>query len=507
MDFVNHTPFPALAFEGIDQHDQAFHVIALRQTLSFASGKLEYADAQEPLCEQDAYFGAMNESSLRQESDLCQYKPKCDVIVNATAYAPQGKASQRWQVRMQVKRPDTPAQLPAQPTGLNPFMQASHQELDAWRLKVDHAKSHPVPGASLIDKTLNVTGPRAFKKFFWPIPWMTTALQWCSLGLVRISPWRLTAPQATTQVRLTAENAFGGQSRINAGDKPNNQAARRVPKKYRLTPAQQASHPSAEQAEPERAVAHSALEANPIGTGFASQWYLKAAKVSRIKAPQIEHPHSSITLAQFKQCLRGKLSNAVASKLVAGLGVRAKGHPERRKLGGTIDQAFIDGTDWLPQDFDFAVWNAAQPDQQCAFLQNDETIELTNLCAQGTPGATLDARGHTHLRLTLLGDQATVLMRMVNGTMFFHPLKIDTLIIEPDSHNVSIVWRTVVAKDPNIRAMNLRLHTEFERDFSQMMFKAAQEQQPLAAHLKQLDKEAATQVQAKGNLSKEVAHG
>jgi hypothetical protein len=507
MDFVNHTPFPALAFEGIDQHDQAFHVVALRQTLSFASGKLEYADAQEPLCEQDAYFGAMNESSLRQESDLCQYKPKCDVIVNATAYAPQGKASKRWQVRLQVKRPDTATELPARPTGLNPFMQASHQELEAWRVKVEHAKSHPQPGTTLIDKTLNVTGPRAFKKLWWPLPWLATALQWCSLGLIRINPWRLTAPQAAAQVRLSAENAFGGQSRINAGDKANHQAARHIPKKHRLTPAQQASHPSADQAEPDRAVAHSAMEANPVGTGYASNWYVKAARVSQIKAPQIEHPDSPITLRQFKQCLRGKLKDIQASKMIAGLGVRAKGHPERRKLGGTIDQAFIDGSAWLPQDFDFAVWNAAQPDQQCAFLQNDETIALTNLCAPGTPGATVDAKDRTHLRLTLPGHQATVLMRMVNGTMFFHPLKMDTVIIEPDTHSVSIVWRTVVAKDPNIRAMNLRLHTEFERDFSQMMFKAAQEQQPLAAHLKQLDKEAATQKQATDNLPKEVAHG
>ncbi len=498
MDFVNHTPFPALAFEGIDPHDQAFHVIALRQTLSFASGKLEYADAQEPLCEQDAYFGVMNESSLRQESDLCQYKPQCDVIVNANAYAPQGKASQRWQVRLQVQRPATAAPLPAQPTGLNPFMQAGHQELAAWRAQLAHAQSHPIPGASLIDKTLSVTGPRAFKKRWWPIPWITTAVQWCSLGLVRISPWRLTAPQATTQVSLNAENAFGGQSRINAGDKTNNQGARRVPKKHRLTPAQQASHPSADQQASERAVAHSACQANPVGTGFANQWYVKAAKVGQIKAPQIEHPARPITLAHFKQGLRGKLSATLASQLVAGLDVRPKGHPQRRALGGTIDQAFIDGTDWLPADFDFAVWNAAQPDQQTDFLKNNETITLTNLCVPGTPGASVDARGHTQLKLTLLGHQATVLMRMHNGTMFFHPLRVDTVIVEPETHGVTIVWRTAIAKDPNIRAMNLRLHTEFEQEFSQMMFQAAQEQQPLAAHLKQLDKDKAFE---------EVAHG
>ena len=492
MDFVNHTPFPALAFEGIDQHDQAFHVLVLRQTLTFANGCLEYADTQEPLCEQDAYFGAMGQSSLRQESDLCQYKPKCDVIVNGQAHAPQGKPGKRWAVRLRVMQPDTVgAAAPERPQGLNPFMAPSQKELQAWRLQSQHAQSAVTPGACLIDKTLNVTGPRQFKKLIWPLPWITTAVQWCSLGLIRISPWRLTASKAITQVPLIAENAYGGQCRINAGDK----AAHRIPKKQRLTAAQQAGHPSAEQPAPERAVAHSACEANPIGCGFAQRWYTAAAKISEVKAPQIEHPGRPITLGGFKLAQRGKHTPKQTSQLaasVAGLGVRAKGHPERRKLGGTFDEAFIKGSAALPPDFDFAVWNAAWPDQQCACLQNDETLELTNLCAPGLPGTATDSQGNTVLRLDLLGHQATVLMRMYNGTMFFHPLKIDTLIIEPDSQTVSVVWRAVVAKDTNIRAMNLRLHTEFERDFSQMMFKAAQEQQPLAAHFKQPHKEALT---------------
>ena len=43
------TPFPALAFEGIDQHEQSFHVLALRQTLTWdESGQLDYADEQAP---------------------------------------------------------------------------------------------------------------------------------------------------------------------------------------------------------------------------------------------------------------------------------------------------------------------------------------------------------------------------------------------------------------------------------------------------------------------------
>lgn len=85
MDFLNHTPFPAMAFSGIDQHGQTFDVIVLRQTLSFASSRLEYADVQSPLCEIDTPFDTEPDSDFRQESDPAPFKPRCDVIVNATA--------------------------------------------------------------------------------------------------------------------------------------------------------------------------------------------------------------------------------------------------------------------------------------------------------------------------------------------------------------------------------------------------------------------------------------
>ena len=105
MDFINHTPFPALAFEGIDQHNQQFHVVVLRQTLTWNQhGKLIYADQQQPLCEADQFLGATNQSVVRQESDLCHYKPRCDVIVNAVAHAPRGRPALRFAVRLVLKR-------------------------------------------------------------------------------------------------------------------------------------------------------------------------------------------------------------------------------------------------------------------------------------------------------------------------------------------------------------------------------------------------------------------
>src|ERR1700761_5088749 len=144
MNFVNHTPFPAMAFEGVDQERQSFHVVVLRQTLSFAEGELTYADVQAPLCEADAHL--TEGAGWRQESDLCHFKPSCDVIANATAYPPQRKARTHFVVRLTVRRPDTPAPLPLRPQGLNQFEDAAPKIMARWRAQVQYAEQHPVPG-------------------------------------------------------------------------------------------------------------------------------------------------------------------------------------------------------------------------------------------------------------------------------------------------------------------------------------------------------------------------
>ena len=142
MNFINHTPFPAQAFEGIDQHGRAFHVVVLRQTLSFADGKLVYADVQAPLCDADTAHA--DGAGTRQESDLCHFKPRCDIIANATAYAPPGKPCTHCVARLTVRRPDTPAPLPRRPQGLNQFVDAAPEFMARWRQQVKYAEEHPL---------------------------------------------------------------------------------------------------------------------------------------------------------------------------------------------------------------------------------------------------------------------------------------------------------------------------------------------------------------------------
>jgi len=440
MEFRNLTPFPAQDFEGIDQHDQAFYVVVLRQTLSFASGKLAYADDQEPLCELDEFFGAMNQSSVRQESDFCHYKPRCDVIVNATAYAPKERINQ-FDVRLRFFKVGE-HKLPEAPRGLNYRMEAPPEDIQKWRDEVKRIQASPAPETNLIDKTLTVCGERTFHKN----------------GLLGISGWSLSDPKPVTKLPLRYEYALGGQCRIDVTEK---EALKRLAKDRWMTPEQRATHP--EQDMPP--VAHSAYEQNVAGRGYCQDWYWDATKCSDVPAPQICYKDAPVDAKVFAQIAHNKEVTQKAAT-PAGFGIRSKGHPQRRKLLGTVDEQFVKSDAWLPQDFDFGIWNAAPPDQQIAYPTGKEVIELTNLCAADTPGAVRDKNGNVVLRLSLLDEPCVLLMRMHNGTMFLHPMQIDTLIVEPDTQTVSIVWRAVFAKDGMVRAVDARLHRSFEMGFT-----------------------------------------
>jgi hypothetical protein len=465
MEFRNLTPFPALAFEGVDQYDEKFHVIVLRQTLDFSSGKLEYADVQSPLCEIDTFFGEMNNSSVKQESDLCHYKPRCDVLLNGSAHAPDALAVKRLRVRLRVMAADTPASLPERPLGLNPFQEPSVERIEEWRQATERARSTINRGRTLLDKTLWVMGERKFVSYSLPARVLLRMIGWGTLGMFKPNPWRLTGAIRFLSLPIRYEYAFGGQCRINSKDK----AAKRVPKKYRLTQAQQAANQGVHVLGAVQTVAHQVWERNIVGRGFAPDWYVRACRIRHLLAPRIELDTAPLRRQHFWRALRGKFanSNAIPAALEpAGFGVRAKSHPARRSLLGTVDDEFIEGNAWLPADFNFAVWNAAPFDQQIAHLVNDETVELTNLCASNAPGAKPDDDGNTKLCLHLLRHECFALLRMGTGELLRHRLKIDTLLIEPDEQKLTLVWRARIPKnlDTPIRVCEARMQTHSDRD-------------------------------------------
>lgn len=476
MEFRNHTSFPALAFEGIDQHAQAFHVVVLRQTLAWDhSGHLDYTDAQAPLCEVDEFAGDMNSSSVLQESDLCHYKPRCDVIANATAHAPGGRPTRGFDIRLKLSRPPQPRPVPEPPRGLNPFMRASNVEMQRWRQDVERAQATPIPGDVLIDKSLRISGPRYFEKKPALARLLQGLVKWTTFNLIQPVPWQLFPPQPITRLPVRHEHAYGGSCRINqrdnthlaglhsdvAADLPDSpRFAKRVPQSARLTAEQLTAHPDLDSNAALQPVAHTFYEANPIGTGYTAAWFLAATGLKRFPAPQIEHPANPITARDFWQASHGKFPAAQGASLApAGFGFLHKGYPERRRLVGTIDEAFMRSDAWLPPDFDFAVWNGAPTDQQTDFLHGDEVLELTNLCAPDAPGARKDDDGNTRLTLTLSGYECYLRVRFKSGAIVIHPMVIDTLIVAPETCLLTVVWRAVLTKDSDTPIRVLEAHT------------------------------------------------
>jgi hypothetical protein len=402
MEFLNHTPFPSLAFQAIDQHNRHFHVVAMRVTYDIGQdGELRFAEKQDPLVVADQYFDEDGAGSIVQESDLAPYKPRCDVVVIGTAYSPGGVPLPGFLVRIRIVAAPRATPSPHYHTGVGAAM----------------PPSGIVPAAILLDKKVIVTGPR-----YWKKGW---------LG------WSLTKPQPITMLPLRYEYAFGGECRIEVGAKK----ARKVDLKYRLKAQDRLQHPEGHLSAP---LAHTAYAPNPLGKGYTEEWHLAAKKVKAVPAPQIYSPDQLII----------ELHKQYAPQ---GFGVISKGWRPRSTLCGTVDDCFVQSEKVLPDDFDFGFWNCAHGDLQIPHLHGDEEITVTNLTWPGAPMTTRDAKGNALLRFNLPGHTPFVLVRCGNGAIIpLQPL-LDTLIIRTDIFKVSSVHRLLVPVEPAVRVMEARL--------------------------------------------------
>jgi hypothetical protein len=418
LKFFNHTPFPALAYRALDSHEQIFHVVTLRTTSKIVvGGTLRFTPEQDPLAVTDVCHGALNKSSVRQESDLAPFKPKCDVIVIGKAWAPMGSPARRFAAGIRISGPSRQQAPRPRPRGLNPAMAPPAEALATWEREMEARRSEPVKGPVILDKRLVVCGPRFWEKRAF-------------------GGWALTQPEPIACLPLQYEYAYGGECRIELDDP----AGRRVKPEHRLTAKQRREHPDG----PERApLAHRACETNPTGMGFAEKWYLKAKKLKRLRAPQIESPGDPVR--EFGRACPAQ-----------GFGVVTKAWLPRRRLCGTVDEAFVQSGKPLPADFDFSFWNGAHPDLQVPWLNGDEDITLTNLCPHNTPGATRDKDGNTLLRFALPGHQPYVLVRYADGTIIPAWAELDTLVLEPDVCKVTCVYRLRLPVMPAVRVMEAR---------------------------------------------------
>ena len=402
MEFRNLTPFPAMAFDALDQRDMRFHVVVMRLTFELQDdGALLLAPEQTPLVMTDEYYGAMNASSVRQESDLAPHKPHTDVIVIADAHAPQGKPCTRFTVA----------------------------------LTLNDAPVEPAAGPLILHKALTVTGPREWRRRH---PLMR------ALSCFTLSRWKLTRPQPLVTLPVRYEYAYGGENKVLVTEP----AAKRVSQRYRLP----GRTPHAEGAAPDEMLAHTVCEHNPVGRGFAEPWYVRARRIARLPAPQIESPAQPS--ARFGQ-----------AGIPQGFGVIGRPWQSRLALAGTYDQRWLEERHPnLPADFDFAYWNGAPADQQVVpHLSGDETFTLCNLCP-AHKGTATDAAGNTLLSFTLPGHLPFVLTRFQDGRIGELAARLDTVIVDTarkadETPPVVCVWRATVATEPAVRVLEARMLT------------------------------------------------
>jgi hypothetical protein len=397
-----------------------------------------------PLCAADTPFEDGTSTGIRQESDYCPFKPKCDVIVNAVARAPNGVAARQFLVRLAIVRGS-----------------GKHRKV-------------------LIGKTLSVLGERSFKEKIWPIRLLQWLIKWGTLTLIRPNPWRLTRAKLFKSLPLRDEHAYGGQCRINQGERD----ARWVPKAHRLTPEQLASHPDAGKPDAKLPVAHSIFEPNPIGVGYVTRWYLKAALKSSVPAPRIEGIGTQLSAKQF--WLSQKPSKKQSKINPVGFGVRSKLHPDRQALVGTASNAFAHTKSPQPRDFDFGIWNAAPPDQQVEELVGGDLIELVNLCPTDTPEIKVDKHGNAHFRIALPEHECFVRLGKAGGPSIPRALAIDTVLIEPEDYAVTLVWRATVPKEEltDMEACEFCMRSFVDRDNARCdlrTFQELQAREPMSA--------------------------
>jgi hypothetical protein len=447
MEFRNLTPFPAMAFDALDQHDQRFHVVVMRLTFDLQhDGALLLAPVQTPLVTTDEYYGETNRSSVRQESDLAPYKPHTDVIAIADAHAPHGRATTEFAVGLKINGAPTEPDLPPQPHGLNPSFHASPERMVEWRQECARLTAQAKQGPVILSKILTITGAREWRK---------RHLLMRALSLFTLPKWTLTTPQPITTLPLRYEYAYGGENKILVTER----AARSVSKKHRL-PDRVPQPEYAVAGAPPQAIAHTVCEQNPIGSGFAEDWYLHAKTLHRVPAPQIEAANQP--MARFGD-----------EYTPDGFGVVGRAWRPRLGLAGTYDERWLeDRHPGLPTDFNFAYWNCAPPDQQVVpHMDGDETITLYNLCPAGT-GTTQDASDNTLLSVALPGHLPFVLVRFQDGRIGELAAKLDTVIIDvaPDTNNpnkkpsVVCVWRATVASEPAIRVLEARMLSRADVD-------------------------------------------
>lgn len=308
MDLCNRTPFAALTFSSVDSDGDPFQVVTLKGSFVIEKdAPLRRADVQVPIRLREVFWEDDRARSLRYEDDLAPRKTATDIIVNATSYAPCGRATSEWHASIAVAERE---------------------------------------------KRVLVTGPRA---------WVHTPL----LG------WSLSPAVPVASLPLRYELAFGGDG----------------------------------------------YEKNPVGLGFVDPRRVDRSR--EIRAPQILSPD-------------GRLPVLGEPYPVEGFSAIAKAWQPRRVRAGTF--AATDPPR-LPEDFDYAFYNAAHPDLiQDGFLRGNEQVRMENMHPE-----------HAALSFQLPGLVLLVVLTNRAGYRQGCRAVLDTVFIDADAMRAELTWRAPLA--------------------------------------------------------------
>jgi len=435
LAFSNFTPLYCFPFDTTSLEGRILAVVVVKITLDLvaiegpsARGCTHYlrlSQDQQPVRLKDAHHGEGLEGSLRIESEHAPAKPQCDVIFAGTAYAPDGVPHRRFPVRLRV-------------------LAAAK---DAW--------TRPGQEEVLLDKCLQVTGERWLKRrspVARTVHWMA---RMSTLGLSRLSPWKLTRPSAVASLPMRYEYAFGGHIKVHASEPWAKRVAQRTCKEgVDKTKALQ----DWEDVQKDGVLAEAWWDENTVGRGYAPAWFLKAARIKRLPAPQIEDPdHPFSAWAAWRASLGRDRDESEPALRAQGLGTYTRNWEPRLRYAGYIDETWVPRRDLFPIGYSPAFNNCAHPDLQCRHLAGDEIIELTNLYPPEAPGVLRLEDGSGRIRFQLPELYPFLFLGYESGDYEELPLPLDTLLLEPDEGRVTLLHRNDFAEEDGPEEVELRL--------------------------------------------------
>ena len=414
LEVVNLTSLAHMTFAAIDADEQMAEVVVAKGSYTLDTHSTGTTDTSlvptlfnegTSLFVSDEYFGALNKSSVRTESDLAPYKPRCDLIVIGSAHSPTGKPVKEVKVGVTIERAG----------------------------KTVHSHSLCVYGER------NLARRDALDRSAAKIVWLAT------VGLVKAPDWYLTEPQPFLVCPLRYELAYGGEMRVTAAD----EFAQRIDAINLLGEEAREKHPDGAEAP----IAHEVCLWNPVGRGFVKVWHAKATRNIRYPAPRIEAVAAPFTQETFDELIRGQFGcGDVPALEPQGFGVITKAWRPRLKLAGTYDEAWLESR-WPnpPPDYDMAYWNGTHRAMQCPHLSGDEIVTLTNLLAYGAPGNRLADPATTVASFRVPAVDLALRLELDSERTLYGRMPIDTLTVDLEKMVLHVVWRIRVPAGSQVK--------------------------------------------------------